>query len=278
MGPLDTGPELPSARDELLNRVVKRGRTLRRRGRATQLGSSLVALAVLGAMVTSGLSKSREPDDAMPVVPVPTVTVTMTATATPSPVKQAPVRASSPSFRCVRTFDPACGPVRWEPALPPNKPIQIRWGDEKDPQGFRVQAGATWERWLEIHDEVAHLRWIDFGDGTRTTYPVGRLTCREPHGLWTSPYTDDPRYAGWADDGAFWAMNFGPSGISHVWARPGRYELTVHATGGLRENLGACLHDYERDVATRTVIIEVYGDQTSPTPSPSPTLGLPRSE
>lgn len=90
--------------------------------------------------------------------------------------------------------------------------------------------------------------------------------------MWTDPYTNDPRWASWAR--SFWGpIGWNVDGISHTWAQPGRYELRIQTRGRLRENLGACLHDYEHEVLTHTITILV--NEPTPTPSPSPTLGIP---
>jgi hypothetical protein len=276
VGPLDQGPDLITPRAEFLQRVVTRGTWLRRRDRLVHTGSSLLALAAVAGLVFAGLSRGEGREVVAPVVPAPTVTVTMTATAAPVAPRAVAPASSKPSFKCVRSFDPACGPVRWEPDLPPNKPMgPIRWVNEEEPSTFRATVGVAWDTQLEIYDEAAWVEWVEFGDGARATYRRPPDPCREPYGLWIDPDTEDVRFSRWGSDDIFWHSDVGVNVTTHTWARPGRYEVKVFARGGLRSMLGACIHLYERDSATRSVMVEVTGDESSPTPSPSPTLGLP---
>lgn len=158
------GPVPRRSEEEMLALVREKARAAgeRRQGqlRAMGVAASLLFVVGLGALVsrtgadpttrletTSGdvsppgtVEEPSSTTSAVPSVvtsslsplppPPPTSTVTTIRRSTPSTAATSPPRATTSSttttLLCRNSVDPACGPFRWDPPLPPNQPLTVK--------------------------------------------------------------------------------------------------------------------------------------------------------
>jgi hypothetical protein len=99
-----------------------------------------------------------------------------------------PPTTASPAPSCVRSADPACGPLVWSPA-PVNDPIVVQVAVSTnqpivgvDEVVFTVTVSENDQS--EISDNCAQVR---YGDGTGEDLPCQPPPCAPAHGTWDTP-------------------------------------------------------------------------------------------
>jgi hypothetical protein len=134
---------------------------------------------------------------ATPVVPAPTTTApagvvaavqtaprpnaTTTTTRRPQPAPPPPTPKP-----CRNSYDPACGPFRWEPDPGPNQPLTVA----VSPQSQQVKAGQEVNFHIVADDPDAKIDRcyaVDFGDGQKGSTCPPPAACATPYGPWSPP-------------------------------------------------------------------------------------------
>lgn len=132
----------------------------------------------------------------MPPLPAPTTTTTargsvpaLKAAPGPSTTTAAhPAPAPTPSPKpCRNSYDPVCGPFRWDPDPGTNAPLNVT----ASAQPQQVNAGTEVNFHIVADDPDAKIAqcvvFVDFGDGqTGGTCPPPPA-CQTPYGPWTPP-------------------------------------------------------------------------------------------
>jgi hypothetical protein len=148
--------------------------------------------------------------------------IVLTLIAAGTALASRPPRATKPAPQsaCVDSFDPSCGPLRWEPAPLPNSPTQT----SITPAAIRTVAGRAVSLDARATDADAPIacHWVLFGDETAGLVPA--ISIQRQFGLWRTP----SRSAG-----TFSAT------FTHTYAKPGTY----HVQFGARSGEG-CSNDY----------------------------------
>jgi len=118
----------------------------------------------------------------MPPAPAPTTTTsttrppaTTTTTARPAP---------APAKTCHNSYDPACGPFRWDPDPGANQPLQVTASAQQvkagDPVNFHIVAD-------DPDAKIDRCYTFDFGDGQKGSTCPPAADCQTPYGPWTPP-------------------------------------------------------------------------------------------
>jgi hypothetical protein len=128
--------------------------------------------------------------DATPPAPVPSTTVQKGVV---TPVRPAPTTTTTTAARaaaaraCRDSYDPACGPFRWDPDPGPNQPLTVT----VTPQSQQGKAGQTVNFHVVADDPDARIERdcvvIDFGDGQSAGGCPPAATCPAPYGPWSPP-------------------------------------------------------------------------------------------
>ncbi len=215
------------SRDELLDRVVRRGRQLRQRRQAGRaIGAvALVAIVAVGAsqlapeeddqQVTAASTTSTTDDEppgerstttradagtsttttdpAVTTVPTPTTSGTATSSPTTSTTTAAPTTTTASS--CRNSMDEACGPTYWDPPPGPNQPltVEVSFTPAQPQPGDEVTFQVT------VIDPDARIdqecnRRVTYGDGNDPNRCVSSASCAARHGPWTPPEPTPDRY------------------------------------------------------------------------------------
>jgi hypothetical protein len=133
----------------------------------------------------------------VPMAPIPNLTTT-TAPGTVTPLQTgatvppaapttsaAPAPAPPPPAPCRNSYDPACGPFRWDPDPGPNAPLTVT----VTPQQVNGTQSVNFH--IVAHDPDAKVDkcafFIDFGDGHSGSTCPPPPTCQTPYGPWTPP-------------------------------------------------------------------------------------------
>ena len=136
---------------------------------------------------------------------------------------------------CVNSFDPACGPLRWQPAPGRNEPV----GTSVTRSALTAVTGRGIAFAVRATDPDARIacHWILFGDESSALIPA--ITMRHQYGRWVTP----PKRAG----------SFTTT-YTHAYKTPGVYHVQFGARSG-----SDCSNDYNpyggESVATATVTI-----------------------
>lgn len=143
------------------------------------------------------------------VTPLQTGTTVPPAAPTTTVAKPPPPPPPAP---CRNSYDPACGPFRWDPDPGPNAPLTVTVTSQPE-QG---SPPASVNIHVVAHDPDAKVDkcafFIDFGDGHSGSTCPPPPTCQTPYGPWTPPAKVD-------DQEAF--------DIPHTYPGPGTYQVSV---------------------------------------------------
>jgi hypothetical protein len=105
----------------------------------------------------------------------------------------APAPAPAPAANCHNSYDPGCGPFRWDPAPGPNQPLTVT----VTPPSQQVNAPAEVNFHIVAHDpdaKVDRCYTVDFGDGQKGGTCPPPASCQTPYGPWTPPTKVDDTY------------------------------------------------------------------------------------
>ena len=205
-------------------------------------------LQTVAGEVSSSTSTSPSTTTATSIVapPAPSSTTTTgirqtSTTARPRATTPTTARAAAPAttttLACRNSGEPACGPFRWDPPLPPDKPLIVavsvsppspRAGDAVT---FRVTVDDPDGNQLVSRD----LGVADYGDGTPVTGVAAHRDCLQLYGTHTPP----------APVAVHEEVTF-----QHVYAAPGTYTATF-----TYRSLGDCAHGPSE--GARSVIVTV---------------------
>ncbi|HEV2686414.1 MAG TPA: hypothetical protein VGW79_07225 [Actinomycetota bacterium] len=182
--------------------------------------------------------RARAPEIAAAAVIVAFLIVTGAALATPSSARHAgaprEIKAVA-TGRCVNSFDPNCGPLRWVPAPEPNQPTTTSispttvHGTPGHPVTFAANAADP--------DSSIACHWVLYGDEQAGLIPA--ISMQRQYGRWNTP----AKHAG----------SYGAT-LTHTYAKPGTYRVQFGARSG-----DGCSNDYSpyggESVSTATVTI-----------------------
>jgi hypothetical protein len=212
-------------RDELLERVTKRGRALKVRRQAALVTVATCVLLVPFAAVAAtntqtnvpvlrwASSGSDEPADTTTTTLLATTTTTVdettsttvsASTTTVSTVPGATSTTTLPFAKCRNGYDPDCGPLVWDPEPPAVNPI-----------GVDVSVASIDGRTatFTVNTATAGLITVDYGDGSdpESAGNGGIATCYgQLFGTWAWP-----------------AITPQSETFSHEYAKAGSYTVTV---------------------------------------------------
>jgi hypothetical protein len=184
-----------------------------------------------------GTSFSR-PTTAVP--PKPAAQKTTATTKAPAPAPAPPVGPKPTTGRttpfCHNSYDPACGPFRWEPAPPADQPRQVTL---TGPQAVRVGDQVTVHADVNDPDDAqasnCPAKTYDFGDG-----PAVSNHCDPPPGTDPCP----KRYGPWSPPAA--SPGGGQEDVAHTFSAPGTYTVKFTYDPGYQD---ACYNPYASDGA-----------------------------
>jgi hypothetical protein len=150
---------------------------------STTVGEGVVAgvqMAPLPAATTTTVAGTVTPLQASTTLPPATTT---TAALPPAPPPT-----------CHNSYDPACGPFRWDPDPGPNAPLTVTI----TPPSQQVKANQPVNFHVMGHDPDAKIQrdcvFFDFGDGQTGGGCPPPPTCQTPYGPWTPPAKVDDTY------------------------------------------------------------------------------------
>src|SRR5436305_2201201 len=118
--------------------------------------------------------------------------VTTTTARRPQPAR-APAPAPAPAKPCRNSYDPACGPFRWDPDPGGNQPLTVA----ASPPSQQVKAGAEVNFHIVAEDpdaKVDRCYTVDFGDGQKGDTCPRPTACQAPYGPWSPPAKVHDRY------------------------------------------------------------------------------------
>ena len=212
-------------RDELLERVTKRGRALKVRRQATLVTVVTCVLLVPFAAVAAtntqtnvpvlrwASSGSGEPETTTTTTFLSTTTTTpedttsttfSASTTTVSTVPGNTTTTSVPFVKCRNGYDPDCGPLVWDPEPPAVNPIGV------DVSVTKIDARTAT---FTVNTATAGLITVDYGDGSdpESAGDGGIATCYgQLFGTWAWP-----------------SITPQSETFSHEYAKAGSYTVTV---------------------------------------------------
>ena len=169
--------------------------------------------------------------------------VRSTAGTTPTTIRAAtsptsrPPAATSTTGPCRNSIEPACGPFRWDPPVPPNQPITA----ELSYLPTAPKAGETVTFYVTVDDPDGNMLLDrdgmanNYGDKAPERGPTAIVDCVERYG----PWTPDPPNPVHAD------LTF-----RHVYAAPGTYTVSFPF-----ESVGDCTYGRSKTAATATITV-----------------------
>jgi len=251
----------PRTREELLGDVYGRARQLWWRRRVLPGFASvlvLLALAMVPVVTRAGedhrtvaavnqppesTTTFAEPTTTTEVAPVPAVAPT---TPPPTTAKPRPTTTTTAPV-CRNSYDPRCGPFRWDPDPGPNAPstVQITYTPTNPRVGDAVKFTVTYSNpdGPATSDE-SKITWGNNEGGTsiaasQTPPPGG---CKAPYGPWTPPpRTPDTVSSDWPG--------------THTYKAAGTYTVTASGSKGIDSCVGP--DNPYRDEKTGSVTITV---------------------
>ena len=137
--------------------------------------------------------------------------------------------------RCLNSFDPACGPLHWDPAPSPNQPTET----SVTPANARVVAGhpVTFDARATDPDARIACHWILYGDETSALIPA--IAMQRQYGRWDTPAREAGTFS---------------TTYTHTYAKPGTYRVQFGARSG-----DGCSNDYSpyggESVSTATITV-----------------------
>jgi hypothetical protein len=238
---------------EILERVHKRGNTLRQRKRFARAASGFVAVAVLlaggiaiayqggGPKPSGGLVNNSAPTEMPTVEPTPSETPTEQPSPSPSPTT---------TTTCINSYDPVCGKFYWDPAPGPNAPMDAT-----------IHASSTT---LSVGETVTVT-------GTATD-PDAEIMCQKVE--WGPTYigfavTLHPKYGRWETPDK--KPGHVTETYSHAYDTPGTYRIDFEAESGACGDWRVNPYSSQGSASvTVTVIAASPSPSVSESPSPSP--------
>ena len=157
---------------------------------AQGLPPATTTTTALGSVVAAGAPTPLAPAPTTTTAPG-TVTALQTGTVPPAATTTTTVRP--PAKPCRNSYDPACGPFRWDPDPGPNAPLTVT----VTPPSQQVKTGAEVNFHIVAHDpdaKVDRCYAFDFGDGQKGTTCPPPAACQTPYGPWTPPAKVDDTY------------------------------------------------------------------------------------
>lgn len=144
--------------------------------------------------VVAGLPMPPAPAPTTTTPPAGTVTALQTATTRPGGTTTTTGRPPpAPAKPCRNSYDPACGPFRWDPDPGPNAPLTVT----VTPPSQQVKAGQEVNFHIVAHDPDAKIDRcyaFDFGDGQKGSTCPPPAACPTPYGPWSPPAKVDDTY------------------------------------------------------------------------------------
>ncbi|MBV8982315.1 MAG: hypothetical protein JO086_15540 [Acidimicrobiia bacterium] len=128
----------------------------------------------------------------LPATTTPASVAPLQRTATTLAPKATTTTRPAPS-PCRNSYDPACGPFRWDPDPGPNSPLTVT----VSPQSQQGNAGQEVNFHIVAQDPDAKIDRcvvVDFGDGQTSNDCPPSPTCQAPYGPWTPPAKSSDRY------------------------------------------------------------------------------------
>lgn len=190
---------------------------------------------------TTGMPASTIAPTSTSSVARPTATVTppTTVRATSSPTSRPPATTSSTATTrpCRNSFEPACGPFRWDPPLPPNQPMSVKLSYLPT----APKAGETVTFYVTVDDPDGSMLLDrdgmanDYGDTAPERGPTAHVDCFERFGPWT-PEAPTPVHAD---------LTF-----RHVYATAGTYTVSLPF-----KSLGDCTYGPTEATARATITV-----------------------
>lgn len=261
--------------EEILAKVYRRGRALRRRRRVAQTLSSALVLSLAGGGMVFALSGAPRQKQALPAHE-PTVSDTATAkpkppespkpkptsseTPKPKPTtetkespKAEPKPTSDPAPECFNSTNPECGEFSWK-TKPSNSWMEA--GVDGPPALLVGQQGG-WM--LTAADADAKVVWygVMWGDGGYT-FPSDKPACVKGYGSWSLP----PKASGSLEK---W--------LTHTFEAPGTYTIKFKVMSRDNRQVDGkylCQQAYgEYKYLERTVVV-TQPESPSPDPTTSP--------
>ena len=236
---------MPSIEGDVLERVLARGRTLRRRRRwalrgtaalaATTCGlASLAAVSLAGTPTAHVVQVAGRPATTETTEPTaftsPPTTQTVVPPPTPTTVATRHIVSTTTTIVCRNSSNPACGPFYWDPPPGPNQPLTV----EVHYTPAAPRAGETVTFYVTATDPDARFfntvcyLFSDNGAG-----PAGCGTAHNDGMTNFNPPTYDPycgpKYGPWTPPARPGRESLGSpegSGVTHVYSTPGTYTAT----------------------------------------------------
>lgn len=170
-------------------------------------------------------------------VPRPTTAPTTRAATSPTTRPPGPTSSTATTRPCRNSSEPACGPFRWDPPLPPNQPITVKVSYL--PTAPRAGETVTFSVTVDDPDgsRIVDRDGLgnDYGDGTSTVRPNAHVDCFERFGPWI-PDPPEPFHAD---------LTF-----RHVYKVAGTYTVAFPF-----KTLGDCTYGPSEAVATATITV-----------------------
>lgn len=189
---------------------------------------------------TSTSSAASAVSSTVPLPPGPPATVapfSASPTTSPTATTVAETTTTTTTLACRNSFDPVCGPFRWDPPPGPNQPLTVTVS--ATPTSPSVGQTVTFRVLVQDPDGNRLLdtsaRTVDYGDGSPFGGVGGHVDCVSGYGPWTTP-TPVPVH----EELAF----------EHAYANIGSYRVTFKFNA-----LGDCAHGPSEGTATATVTV-----------------------
>jgi len=248
---------------EILERVHRRGRTLRRRKRVARV-LSLVTVAVIisasslavahqfgGTKSAKGsfVSDAVTPDDSL-TRPMPDVTDSPTPVDSPSDVPS-PSVSPTPTLVCLNSYDSACGDFYWDPPPGSNEPLTVTV--TVSPSSAQVGDLVTVHVTATDPDAEIRCRAFYWGD---EPYELGwASTWLSPHGRWETPAK---------------VLGELSEAYTHSYAKPGTFRISFSAGSGACRANPPNPYTSENGKVVPITITEAPSPSPSVSPSDSP--------
>ena len=170
-----------------------------------------------------------------------TTTTTVASKAAPKPAGATTTtiapKGSPPTSTCRNSYDPACGPFRWDPAPGPNQPITGGVTASQPAPGAKVTFTVTGEDPDAAPLQVCN---VDFGDGSGyhcdPTPVADPSACPKQYGPWTPPAKNDGKL---------------DSPWDHTYSNAGSYHVTFEVFSAMQD----CNNPYASEAMLQADIV-----------------------
>ena len=272
MAPIEPGDNRwPARKERLLHDVYRRGQALNRQRwlRRGLAGAVAVALVAFVPSVVAGGSGGRHRHVSAAGEPSPTVDTTPETTAAPETTTSTPAvgpsttAAAAPttttSLVCRNSYNPRCGPSRWDPQ-PTNQPLlaSVSYTPSNPKTGETVTFHVHGSDGDAPQIGPAPCAPVDFGAGDPISCMIADyLACpNPPHGPWTPPPATAGRY---------------DHDYPHVYKNPGTFTAAFNLASGTPGLLPPCFTDPYENGATASLQVTVTGPPVTTTSSTTST-------